>query len=350
MNRERLVQLLAQLRNIRIIVFGDYFLDYYLMMQRRLSEFSIETGLEAFQVVGTRKYPGAAGTVVANLCSLGVNVAALGFTGDDGNGFDLRRRLHESNVDLRGLIELPGYDTPTYMKPMMRELNGMEHELNRMDIKHRIPLTAQMEELLIEKMHTLLPEADGMLVVDQVPERNCGVVTDRMRQELKRLSEANPHKLISADSRQFLGAFDSVMLKANVSEAMRAVNLAPIENEPLEQTAERCGQALSRRSGKPVVITLGSEGIYLVESAEKPGIYLPSIKVSGPIDIVGAGDSVNASIGAALCSGATLREAGILGNLVASVVIQQIGVTGCATPDQVLAQFDSHPEVPYLET
>jgi bifunctional ADP-heptose synthase (sugar kinase/adenylyltransferase) len=64
---------------------------------------------------------------------------------------------------------------------------------------------------------------------------------------------------------------------------------------------------------------------------------------------VGAGDSVNASVGAALCAGASLKEAGILGNLAASVVIQQIGTTGTATPRQILEQFDAHPEMEYFE-
>jgi bifunctional ADP-heptose synthase (sugar kinase/adenylyltransferase) len=44
------------------------------------------------------------------------------------------------------------------------------------------------------------------------------------------------------------------------------------------------------------------------------------------------------------CAGATLAEAGFLGNLVASIVIQQIGVTGAATPRQVLEQYSRHYE------
>ena len=349
MNRKRLKELLQDLNSAHLIVFGDFFLDLYLLLDRKISETSIETGIEAYQVTGTRKYPGAAGTVVSNLRALKVNVTAVGLTGDDGNGYDLRRRLQNNGVDLRGLIEVPGYDTPTYLKPMMKEFDGYVHELNRMDTKHRVPLTVEMENALISKIRELLPEADGMLVVDQVSERNCGVVTDRIRKELKSLSEANPDKVISVDSRDYLGLFESVMLKANVSEAMRAVNMTISDSESQIESAQRSGRALQARTGRPVVITLGSDGLYVIENAADPGSYLPSVKTTGPVDIVGAGDSVNASIGAALCSGASLKEAGMLGNLVASIVIQQIGVTGTASPEQVLAQFDAHPEVPYFE-
>mgnify|MGYP000331977952 CR=1 FL=1 len=44
-----------------------------------------------------------------------------------------------------------------------------------------------------------------------------------------------------------------------------------------------------------------------------------------------------AGITAALCAGATLCEAALVGNLVASVTIQQIGTTGTATIKQILA-------------
>ena len=345
MDRKRLEEILNKLESIHMVVFGDFFLDNYQMMDRRLSEMSIETGLEAFQVVEVRQYPGAAGTVTSNLRAFGVNVMALGLSGDDGNGYVLRRKLHDMGVDLRGLLEIPGYDTPTYTKPMMRELDGYEHELNRMDIKHRVPLSADVEKALIEKLHALLPEADGMLVIDQVQERNCGVITDKIRGEINQLAQEYPGKIICVDSREYLSLFENVILKSNVNESLRAAHLECADDESLSDTAERCGQVLTRRTQRPVIITLGSDGLFLTANENTPGFALPSIPVNGPIDIVGAGDSVNAAIGSALCAGATLKEAGILGNLAASVVIQQIGVTGTATPQQLLAQFDAHPDL-----
>ncbi|HZW04652.1 MAG TPA: PfkB family carbohydrate kinase [Anaerolineaceae bacterium] len=342
MNRARLAELLSRLAGVRLVVFGDYFLDYYLMLERGLSEVSVETGLEAYQVTETRKYPGAAGTVVSNLRALGVNVLALGLRGDDGAGYELHQRLVAAGVDVRGLLEVPGYATPTYMKPMMREPDGRVHELNRMDVKHRQPLEPDLEDALMAHMGVLLAEADGMLVVDQVSERNCGVVTDRMRAELTRLAAAYPEKIISADSRDFLGLYSGVMLKSNVSEGFRATGIEPEPGECTTDCAERCGRALHARTGRPVIITLGCDGLYLFENEACGGCFIPAIPVRGPVDIVGAGDSVHAAVGTALCAGATLEEAGLLGNLVASVVIQQIGVTGTASPRQVLDQFGAH--------
>ncbi len=336
MNQTRLEHLLAKFPEVKLVVFGDYFLDHYLMLNRSLSETSIETGLEAYQVVESRTYPGAAGTVVSNLRALGVNVLALGLLGDDGSGYELRKRLAQNGVDLRGLIEVPGYATPTYTKPMMAEPDGAVHELNRLDVKRRRPLPPELEDKLIEHMGALLTEADGMLVVDQVTERNCGVVTDRLRAEIERQAQAHPDKLIQVDSRAFLGLFDKVTLKSNIDEVARALQDCAAADELAVARAERCGRRLSRRTGRPVIITLGSQGMCIIPGQDCAAVVIPAVPVSGPIDIVGAGDSVNAATGAAQCAGATLEEVGQIGALVASIVIQQIGLTGTASSKQVL--------------
>jgi len=60
------------------------------------------------------------------------------------------------------------------------------------------------------------------------------------------------------------------------------------------------------------------------------------------LDIVGAGDSATSGIAAALLSGATTTEAAEVGNLVASITVQQLGTTGTASPNQILARCREH--------
>ena len=62
---------------------------------------------------------------------------------------------------------------------------------------------------------------------------------------------------------------------------------------------------------------------------------IPGVRIEGEIDPTGAGDSATAGAVLALCTGATLPEAALIGNLVASITIQQIGTTGVARPDQL---------------
>src|ERR1700758_2970505 len=89
-----LEKILAQIPLLRIGVLGDLFLDRYLDIDAGLTEPSIETGLDAYQVVRVRSSPGAAGTVINNLAALGVReIVALSVIGDDGEGFELQQAL-----------------------------------------------------------------------------------------------------------------------------------------------------------------------------------------------------------------------------------------------------------------
>src|SRR5438552_7516234 len=68
----RLESILARIPELTIGVVGDVFLDRYLDLDAALTEPSLETGLDAYQVVRVRAQAGAAGTVLNNPAGLGV--------------------------------------------------------------------------------------------------------------------------------------------------------------------------------------------------------------------------------------------------------------------------------------
>jgi rfaE bifunctional protein kinase chain/domain len=336
MNLSRLDELLNQLPRLHVLVVGDFFLDKYLIIDRQLAETSLETGLEAHQVIDVRCSPGAAGTVTSNLRALGVGVTALGVIGDDGQGYELKRGLAERGVGIEFLIEQDDRFTPTYTKPIVRESDGREHEIERLDIKNRSTLPADVEDALIDHLRRLVPRVHGAIIADQVSEAHCGVVTDRVRAEIGALALRHPDVVFAADSRARIGLFRHVIVKPNAREAILAVRPEWTGQADLELTKES-GAKLFHQNDKPVFVTVGDQGILLFSEAGCE--HIPAVPVSGEIDIVGAGDSVMAGIVSALCSGAKPVEAAWLGNLVASVTIQQTGTTGTATPAQVREQF-----------
>ena len=333
MTRQRLQEILDGFERLSILVIGDFFLDEYLITDPALTEISLETGLEAHQVIGRRCSPGAAGTVTNNLRALGVGcIHALSVIGEDGNGYDLKKKLDETGVNTSALIETPDYPTPTYTKPMVREASGEERELNRLDIKKRHPMSADLEDRIIESLRDLMPRLDGVIVGDQVQEHNYGVVTDRVRDTLADLAEANPGTMVLIDSRSRIGAYRNVVLKPNRHEAVTAIHPeyeGPVDNAVVES----CGRTLFAQTRQPVYITLSQEGMMLITES---GIeHIPAVRVTGTIDPVGAGDSTSAGITAGRCAGATWSEAALIGNLAASVTVQQLGTTGTATREQV---------------
>jgi rfaE bifunctional protein kinase chain/domain len=324
-------QILQRLPGLTLGVIGDLFLDRYLDIDASLTEPSLETGLDAYQVARIRSSPGAAGTVINNLIALGVGrVCVVSLIGDDGEGYELRQALQAQRaVDTSCVLIDPARRTPTYTKPMLKQAGCPPRELNRLDIKNRTPLARDPEDRLLRGLQRTWPQIDALLVLDQVSEPNCGVITERVRQRLAELGEAQPDKFILADSRERIGLFHSMALKPNRRECMRAVQGA--------EMFEQCADELVRRTGRPVFCTVGEAGILLAEPGEATArrTQVPAYPVHGPIDIVGAGDSTSAGIACAIAAGATLEEAAAFGNLIASITIQQLGTTGTATPEQV---------------
>lgn len=341
LNESRLNQILHKFPSLHILVVGDFFLDKYLSIEPSLSEISLETGLEAYQVVEIRHSPGAAGTVVSNLRALETQVSVVGVIGRDGEGFDLKQGLSQRGANIEALLETEDRFTSTYTKPMLRSTtpDGSERELNRLDIKNRRPPPPDLEAEVTAQLERLVPVVDGVIIADQVQERNCGVITDKVRAALARLAEQYPAKIFAADSRVRIGEFEQVMIKPNLHEARAAIGSLEgwkaggrVESNELA-AAKVYGQSLFARNQKPVFITLGAQGILVVTEAGFE--HVPGIPVSGEIDVVGAGDSVMAGLVAGLCAGGTALEAAFIGNMAASITIQQVGTTGTASREQL---------------
>ncbi|MBA4065847.1 MAG: carbohydrate kinase [Isosphaera sp.] len=330
-------RVLATVPGKTVGVLGDLFLDRYLDIDPALNEPSVETGLTAYQVVRVRSYPGAAGTVVNNLAALGVGrIYPIGYVGDDGEGYELRQALRRlPAVAEGGVFALPDRRTPTYTKPMLGAA-----ELNRLDIKNRVPTPAGVEEHVIDLLDEAWPRLDALLVLDQVSEEDCGVVTRRVREHVAELGGREPDKFVLADSRERIGLFRNVCVKPNAEECRNSVSppLGPEAAEVVRTTVIYL-QALAKRT---VFCTAGSDGIVVskeVRESSHRAATVPAYPVSGPIDVVGAGDSCAAGIACGMVSGLTHEQAAAFGNLVASITVQQIGVTGTATPEQVRARW-----------
>src|SRR5262245_35949092 len=314
--------ILARLPDLRIGVLGDLFLDRYLDLDADLTEPSLETGLDAYQVVRVRSQPGAAGTIINNLAALGAgHIVPLAIIGDDGEGFELRQALKSlSAVNANYIISRPDRRTPTYTKPMLRCIGEAARELNRLDIKNRTPMPHDAQQVVLRNLEQTLPAMDTLIVLDQVSEEDCGVVTAAVRDRLAQLGKSQPSKFILADSRENIRKFRNVCVKPNAREGKGV-------------------DEIRRKSARTVFLTQGEGGILVFRPEAAGSTIIPAYPVSGPTDTVGAGDSVSAGIASAVAAGATVEQAAAFGNLVASITIQQIGTTGTATPEQILSRW-----------
>lgn len=332
-NPDRFQAITSRYPSLKIAVVGDFCLDRYLEIDPAKREISIETGLPVHNVIRVRSQPGAAGTILNNLVALGVGeLFPVGFCGEDGEGFELRRSLMaRRGVQLDYFIETDQRRTFTYCKPLIVSPGQPPVELNRLDSKNWTPTPLALQEQLAGRLERLCQFVDAVIVMDQVDLEETGVVTERLLESIRRISSSNPNLLFLADSRRGLQDWPPVHFKMNASELQSLAGPGTYANlGEIRDAASR----LAQKQGRPVFVTLAERGI-LSATPQGETQHSPALPVRGPIDIVGAGDAVTANLTTALASGASVQEACELSMAASSVVIHQLGTTGTATVPQI---------------
>ena len=332
MTPERFDTITSRYPGLRMAVIGDFCLDRYFDIDPTRQERSIETGLAVHNVTRVRCQPGAAGTILNNLVALGIGTLfPVGFCGDDGEGWSLRRSLSQlAGVRLDSFVTTPDRNTFTYSKPLIHHPDRPPEELGRLDQKNWTCTPPSLGHQLADSVLRLADEVDGSIVMDQVDLVGTGAVTTEVIGALAERARSDPNTLILADSRRGLGGWPPLVFKMNAAE------LAVLAGRPLsslEDIRKAC-VALARSSGRPTFVTLSERGI-LGATASGDSAHVPSLPIQGPIDIVGAGDAVSANLTSALAAGASAVEAMEIAMAAAHIVIHQLGTTGTASVPEI---------------
>lgn len=333
MTRERLQELFACFRDLHITVVGDLFIDRWWEIDESLNELSLETGEIAYQVVKKRSAAGAAGTILNTLSEMGVGtIEVVSMVGDDGDGWEMLKKLNERRVNTSNVIISEEIYTPAYVKPLF------PREGNRFDIKNFKSTPCHIEDELIKKIEIVLQRSNALILLDQVCEVDTGVLTTRVRSAVGEIAKRYADKLIYADSRAFIHMFKNVVIKCNQLEAARMTGRVAFEERFDRELTFVCMDDLRKITGKPVIITCGANGVAVDHQGEKR--IIPAVKQPGPIDVCGAGDACSAGMVTTLCAGGDYIEAAFIGNLCSGVTIRKIGMTGTANQKEMLALYD----------
>ncbi len=330
---DQVLALQGRYASLRLAVVGDFSLDRYLEIDTTKSEVSIETGKEVYNVTRIRSQPGAAGTILNNLVALGIGVLIpVGFCGQDGEGFELLRALENTpGVNMEHFLQTPDRVTFTYMKPLLIRDETIPEELNRLDFKNWTPTPRTIVDQLVASITALAPKVDGIIILDQVDLADTGVVTQEFLEQTKPIFDRHPALPVMADSRRGLNGFPPLIFKMNLNELAR---LSQGDDNPGQDIPSAQAKSLSQRNRKPAFITLSADGILGADPAgniERSPIH----PLRGPIDIVGAGDSVSANLIAAYAAGLPMATAIQLANAAASIVIHKVGTTGTASLHEI---------------
>ena len=340
MNVERIEEILARIKNVRVAVYGDFCLDAYWLLDPRGSEVSVETHLLA-RAVGRHYYSlGGASNVIANLAALEpAAIRVIGTVGDDIFGRELRRQLHELKVDTTYLvIQKENFDMVTFGKPY---LEGDEQP--RIDFGFFNRRSEATDRALLEGIRDALETADALIVNQQVP---GSIANDSFIEQANQLFGQVSNKVVLLDSRHYGGKFKNIYRKTNDLEAakLNGVDVGPDDVLQLSDVMEYA-RNLFRRFNKPVFLTRGPRGII---AADADGVHeVPGIQLLKKLDTVGAGDTVTSALALCLGAGASPAEAAEFANFAAAVTVQKLFQTGTASGREIL-QIGSDADYIYL--
>ncbi len=320
MTHKEIQNILAGIRNRKILVVGDVMVDEYVW--GRIERISPEAPIQVVDVQSEDALLGGAANVAGNLVGLEARVYLAGAVGTDEKGVLLKTRLREEGVRIQGLVT--DAKRPTSVKTRVM---GQNQQLLRIDREHRVPLSGRTEERLLNYVRKQIPVCDAVILSDY----GKGVLTDRIL--AKTIAEARRcRKIVVADpKRTDLRHYRRVTcLTPNRKEASEALRLPLGSPRQIHQAAS----ALQRLLKSPAcLITLGKDGMALLH---RDAFTLIPTVAREVYDVSGAGDTVIAVFTLVAAAGYDLTTAAHVANTAAGVVIGKVGAAR-ASPQEMLA-------------
>jgi rfaE bifunctional protein kinase chain/domain len=200
----------------------------------------------------------------------------------------------------------------------------------RADREGRSPIESWTEDLVINALEEAIANADALVVSDY----DKGVVTARILGKILPLAYERIPVLIDPKLRNFSFYRPATLVTPNHHEALRMANLADDSDEGLYQAARLIRAKLECDA---VLVTRGASGMMLLEGDADP-VYVQTV-AREVYDVTGAGDTVIATLAAALAAGASMLEAATLANHAAGVVVGKVG-TATTSLNELLATFE----------
>jgi len=322
--KQRAAEIIHAMRDRRIVVLGDVMLDEFVWGD--VSRISPEAPVPVVDIRRESVHLGGAANVLANVLALGAGGCVVGVVGNDSAGERIKATLREVCPQANEYLAVDD------KRPSTTKTRIIAHSqlVVRADREYRQPVNGQVEQKIIESLKKALQDADALVVSDY----DKGVVTQHILEEILNLAYDKVPVLVDPKIRNFAHYHPASLITPNHFEALRLTNLEEDSDEGLHQAARLIQEKLNCDA---VLITRGERGIMLLERNHQP-VYVETA-AREVYDVTGAGDTVIATLAAALAAGASTLEAANLANHAAGIVVGKVG-TATATADELLATFE----------
>jgi rfaE bifunctional protein kinase chain/domain len=299
-----------------VVVLGDFVADVFESGQ--ISRVSREAPVLILRHRTTEIVPGGGANSASNFASLGAKVVPITAVGDDETGNALIEAFRQKNVDVRGILKLPGWTTPT----KKRFLAGWTHTVGQQVLRVDYEPAGDIPEAIRKKLRVLLKSALKKAHALAISDYGFGVAAPAEVRRISRLKKGIP---VTLDSRYRLTEYAGSSLSAATPNEpeLEALHHTRIGKDLAE--LERCGSATrSQMKLDSLLVTRGSDGMALFQAGEQT-VHIPVHGSDQAVDVTGAGDTVLAAFTLALASGASPLEAAHIANIAGGLVVMKRG-------------------------
>ncbi len=305
---------LPDLSAVRLLIVGDVMLDRYWFGD--VSRISPEAPVPVVRVERCEERPGGAANVARNAAALGAQVSLLSLVGRDEAGESLARLVRDGGIEASLHVD-DAVSTTVKLRVI-----GRQQQLLRIDFENR-----PSHEILRAKLAEFsqrLADCDAVVFSDY----GKGGLT-HISEMIRLARGAGKVILIDPKGDDYSAYAGATVVTPNRSE-MRDVAGRWKDEADLERKATELRDQLKLEA---LLVTRSEEGmsLFLADRAIHEKAVAREV-----FDVSGAGDTVIATLGVMLASGAEWQQAIHVANVAAGIVVGKLG-TAVVTRDELAA-------------
>ncbi|MBI5234098.1 MAG: D-glycero-beta-D-manno-heptose-7-phosphate kinase [Deltaproteobacteria bacterium] len=298
----------------RLLVIGDLIMDHFIW--GRVTRISPEAPVPVVDVTSESILMGGSANVVNNIHSLGGRCLVAGVVGKDADGRKLLSMLSNMGAQTEGIII--DSKRPTTIKT---RIIAHSQQMVRFDRENRDKVDSTVTDKLMRYIEKAAKHVDIIVISDYAK----GVITEGLMEEVAGAAKS-ANKPVAVDPKvAHLDYYKGLtIITPNNLEASMASNMDITDDASLHNA----GEALfNRLDCEALLITRGEHGMSLFEAGCET--HIPTV-AQEVYDVSGAGDTVIAVLSLALAGGADFKEAAVLANYAAGIVVGKVGTAAVA--------------------
>lgn len=321
------MQIVPSFEDSAVLIVGDVMLDRY--WHGNTGRISPEAPVPVVRIQDIEERVGGAANVALNLSALLGKPVLMGVTGDDEAGKQLERLLADAGVTCQ-FASSPTHPTITKLRIISRN-----QQLIRLDFEEAFDMAGAFDA---EAMLSTFEQALDRVKVVVLSDYAKGTLSNP--RDMIRLARAKQRAVLvdpkGSDFEPYRGA---TLLTPNLSEFEAVVGSCPDESILVER-AENLRVAYDLDA---LLVTRSEQGMTLIEPGKAP-LHLPTEALE-VFDVTGAGDTVIATLAAAIAAGEDMPSSAALANLAAGVVVGKLGTATVSPAELRRAAHRRHQDV-----